>query len=844
MTFRIATATPCSASVLRLLATAFVTGLMGYQGTVLAGEGFFVAQKSQPNAPIYYPGPVEPQRYQPQIEPPPMVEELSNGALQSRAARTEGETIPLLHLELPPPAATAVAEKMSSKESGKKARKIGFNRRLAEFLEPSLTRSRYWRWQTLANGEQITRLQVSSPGALALRIGIGIENLPLKAELRFFSGASGQGRAYRVKAENLLRIVGSGQNGGDRAEESVYWSPTLEGDQAIVEIRVESQADVDKVSLEIRAVSHLIVDPKQSAILPQDAAASCNLDVNCYNTKNQSGADIANAVARMIFTSGQSSYACTGTLLADRAHSNIPFFLTARHCISTAAEAASLETTWFYASASCNSTVQAGNVQSRSGGASLLETYVNNDMTLLRLNEQPPAGVVYAGWDWNAKGENYTMIHHPEGDWKKISFGVAQEQYRCDSASSGQLLCRLEQDGAYFRMFIDRGFSEEGSSGSGVFKENAYLVGTLTAGSGACNAAYGMYGRFKVSYESGINKWLDNNHIRGNLENPQPGSYQSGITVISGWACVPSGNPGTPEIQKVAIEIDGKPATLPTSYGTSRADTQSVCGDVNNGFSLLVNMNVLGSGVHTVRALADGNEIGRASFTVTTLGVEYLRGATGIYKIADFPGTGQSVLLQWQENLQNFVISARNAPALPAQHRQLQPVISQKSLSERPLLAVDTLSLSPAATAAGYLGYLENPQPTGYQSGIAVFSGWACRPGLEINRVDLEIDGTLWQAGYGTERLDTVGVCGDANNGWGLLFNTNLLGDGQHTVRALVDGVELGQASFSVATLGGDFLRGLKGDYRLMDFPKNGDSVVILWQESLQNFTIREANVR
>ena len=160
-------------------------------------------------------------------------------------------------------------------------------------------------------------------------------------------------------------------------------------------------------------------------------------------------------------------------------------------------------------------------------------------------------------------------------------------------------------------------------------------------------------------------------------------------------------------------------------------------------------------------------------------------------------------------------------------------------------LAIDPLAVAPTprATASGP-GYLENPQPASYLSGITVFSGWACRPGAGIGRVDVELDGARWQASHGTERPDTAGVCGDTDNGWGLLFNVNRLGAGQHTARALVDGSELGRADFAVTTLGAEFLRGVGGTYRLMDFPKDGDSVVVTWQESSQNFSIAGASVR
>jgi hypothetical protein len=130
------------------------------------------------------------------------------------------------------------------------------------------------------------------------------------------------------------------------------------------------------------------------------------------------------------------------------------------------------------------------------------------------------------------------------------------------------------------------------------------------------------------------------------LENPQPGSFQSGIGVISGWAC---------NAQTIDIEFDGV-VTLEAAYGTSREDTRSVCGDANNGFGLLFNWNLLGDGPHTVRALADGQEFANVTFTVTTLGTEFLRDASGSFSLAGFPETGSTVSVRWQESAQNFVL--------------------------------------------------------------------------------------------------------------------------------------------------------------------------------------------
>ena len=85
-------------------------------------------------------------------------------------------------------------------------------------------------------------------------------------------------------------------------------------------------------------------------------------------------------------------------------------------------------------------------------------------------------------------------------------------------------------------------------------------------------------------------------------------------------------------------------------------------------------------------------------------------------------------------------------------------------------------------------------------------------------------------------------ACGDVDNGFGLLFNWNLLGDGAHEVVAVVDGEELDRATITVTTVDGEYPEGLAGEYLLEDFPRPGASVVVRWEESLQNFVIVERN--
>ncbi|MCE2484968.1 MAG: hypothetical protein J4F42_05610 [Desulfurellaceae bacterium] len=132
---------------------------------------------------------------------------------------------------------------------------------------------------------------------------------------------------------------------------------------------------------------------------------------------------------------------------------------------------------------------------------------------------------------------------------------------------------------------------------------------------------------------------------RATLEGPAPNSFQSGIGLIYGWAC---------EAQEIVIELAGTP--VPAAYGTPRADTQPICGDSNNGFSMPMNWNILGNGEHTIRALADGVEFARTTMRVTTLGTEVLRGVSGTFTLSDFPRPGEETRIRWEESLQNFVI--------------------------------------------------------------------------------------------------------------------------------------------------------------------------------------------
>lgn len=139
---------------------------------------------------------------------------------------------------------------------------------------------------------------------------------------------------------------------------------------------------------------------------------------------------------------------------------------------------------------------------------------------------------------------------------------------------------------------------------------------------------------------------------QGNLENPANGATESGIGIISGWHCTAS---------SIEVVINGA-SRGNTFTGSRRADTSSICGKNENGFSLLINFNNLSPGTHNIKAYGDGVLFADYNFnTIRSGGLQFLQGASRQVQVPDFPAPGQSTTLQWSEAKQSFVVTGTGA---------------------------------------------------------------------------------------------------------------------------------------------------------------------------------------
>ena len=150
------------------------------------------------------------------------------------------------------------------------------------------------------------------------------------------------------------------------------------------------------------ALSHRFASTKASSVnaddvsVPKAAAASCSVDVSCHPEYSEA----ASAVALMVFESDGSTYECSGSLISSASQPAIPFFITANHCISTAAEAQSLITFFNYQTSACNGAKPTLSNSVRVTGATLVEgeAMALGDFTLLQLTSFPNVDVKVLGW--------------------------------------------------------------------------------------------------------------------------------------------------------------------------------------------------------------------------------------------------------------------------------------------------------------------------------------------------------------------------------------------------------------------------------------------------------------
>ncbi|MDH4425175.1 MAG: trypsin-like peptidase domain-containing protein [Acidovorax sp.] len=395
-------------------------------------------------------------------------------------------------------------------------RLVGMGRDVDATKSASATQAQ-WKWTDTAAGGKVAAISFQAKGAYGVRLGVLVDQLPGSALLRVYTQAAAA-KPYQVAGQEILQIIERNQAAGDRSDAArTWWTPDTGEGEATLEVELPPGVPASALRISVPQLSHIF----ENLSLPTEADLAdaarlgtknigdsdlCNLDATCYND----GASERNAVARMVFVKSGLTYSCTGTLLNDGNSSGTPYFLSANHCISEQTAASTLQTNWFFRSSSCNS----GALQSAStrkvGGARLLYASADTDISFMQLNDTPPAGAVFAGWDATsvATGSSIIGLHHPSSDLLKLSLGAVAGQSSCASISATQFQCS-GSTGNFYRVTWSQGTTEGGSSGSAIFRAGK-VIGTLYGGSAICSnrASLDYYGRLDVAYNAALKNWL------------------------------------------------------------------------------------------------------------------------------------------------------------------------------------------------------------------------------------------------------------------------------------------------------------------------------------------------
>ena len=384
--------------------------------------------------------------------------------------------------------------------------RVGIGHSVAKTLDNS------GRKDILDDGSILWRAKFVSENAIMTYLVFDKFNIPEEAQLFIYSPDQTQvfGPYTNDDVQNVGKLV----------------TDDIIGDEVIVEY-YEPAAASFKGEFQIAAVMHVYRDFLHTRSLEKgphgDAEGTCHINVACPEA-NPWRDPIKSVVcigitAYVPAEGGWGGYLCSGAMVNNVRQDKTPYVLSAEHCV-----AANDQTHKFYFNYQlyeCNGTdgfsgyvANGGEIIARSGA---VNTNEKSDFLLLKITRNLNSfawhdSIVFAGWDRSGAASVGAGIHHPGGDWKKISFPSS-----VSTITSGNMAQK------YFKVLWktnpNKGVTEQGSSGSPLFNANQRIIGTLTSGSSSCNYVYGSdnYGRMYYHWNNNnapnatnrLQPWLD-----------------------------------------------------------------------------------------------------------------------------------------------------------------------------------------------------------------------------------------------------------------------------------------------------------------------------------------------
>lgn len=245
------------------------------------------------------------------------------------------------------------------------------------------------------------------------------------------------------------------------------------------------------------------------------ASLPCNVNIACTNDPDIQLASKSTVRIMCVFQEGISW--CTGALMNNVRQDKTPYILSAFHCQYGYTPLYQFWAYHFrYQSSTCSNPAEEPDFY-KVTGSQLRAKWADSDMLLLEMDQSPPDAWEshYAGWN---RADNYLpsacfMIHHPSADIKKVSVDsqaitIWQTPVNWSNGIKTPAL-------HHYRVYLDLGTSEPGSSGAPFFDPQGRVIAQLNGGAASCTSNALWYGRLQRSWTGGgssssrLRDWLD-----------------------------------------------------------------------------------------------------------------------------------------------------------------------------------------------------------------------------------------------------------------------------------------------------------------------------------------------
>jgi lysyl endopeptidase len=360
-------------------------------------------------------------------------------------------------------------------------------------------------WTNLPDGNRLWQLHLRSENAAGLALTLDSFKLP-------------KGTTLFLHTPDGKEILGS-YDADNNSESRKFFIGFTNGKEAILTYFEPKpmQNQAKSTPFIIKKVYHAYTK-NSLAVLGFGQSQPCEINVNCPQGANWQTQKRGVVRIRVVATEGVGW--CSGSLINTTRQDGTPYVLSAYHCADGMTVDFSQWTFFFnYESPTCTNPTTEPTGQSLQGCVARSGAR-ETDFLLFELSQRIPANfnAHFNGWNRDSMvlPTSEAMIHHPNGDIKKITLGVNPPTIQTNEVTWSNRA--VSPALSHLRYTLEQGGMEGGSSGAPMFDQAGRIVGQLHGGSlntDNCSVIYGLAGWLAKSWNgngtptSRLKDWLD-----------------------------------------------------------------------------------------------------------------------------------------------------------------------------------------------------------------------------------------------------------------------------------------------------------------------------------------------